>query len=91
MDRIISFVVIVPLFFVISCGPDLSKVNLSGCMKDCNEIAKECLTASNEKIITCEPDDDECILSIIHESELCLTTCLDCISICVEDLENILK
>lgn len=74
-----------------ACGPDLKGLNISGCMKDCNTVAKQCLDDSDKKLETCAPDDKVCQLSTIHESEACLTSCLDCIDQCVKAGEDQIK
>ena len=79
------------LAIVPSCGPDLGDIHLSDCMKDCNSVAKTCLDASDKKLEACAPDDKVCQLQTVHESEACLTSCLDCIDVCVAETEKTLK
>lgn len=75
-----------------SCDmPEVDDIDLSGCMRGCNEDAKSCLDASDATIATCDPDDNLCLLGAFRAAETCLTTCLDCISVCVEETEEILK
>lgn len=75
----------------VGCGPDLSDLDLSGCMKDCNAVAKQCLDVTEKRLDACAPEDDQCRLDAVHDSEVCLTTCLDCISTCVEETERTLN
>lgn len=74
-----------------ACGPDLSDIDLSGCTKDCNAVAKQCLEDSNAKLDLCPPDDPLCQRSALHELEACLTSCLDCVAVCIEQTEDKLK
>lgn len=87
---IASLAVLAALLFP-SCGPNLDDLDLSGCTKGCNEVAKQCLDDANKKLDACAPDDALCMRSALHESEACLTSCLDCLSACIEETEDQLK
>jgi hypothetical protein len=87
------------LFFMSSCIlfnlPDLNEINLSGCMKTCNSDAKKCLDSAEKRLTACPTDagssGTKCQLLASSDSKVCLTTCLDCISICTENAEKVLK
>jgi hypothetical protein len=83
--------VFISIFTLISCGPDLDGIQLSECMKNCNTTVKQCLEKSNAHLDSCSLDDKECQKFSISETELCLTTCLDCIATCASDVEKQLK
>ena len=74
-----------------SCGPDLSELHLSECMKTANAVAKKCLTAAEKQLTACAPGDAVCQQAAIHETELCLTRDLDAIAACVAEAERTLK
>ncbi len=76
----------------ITCSiPNLSKMDLSGCMKTCNTDARTCLDTADTKLATCAPNDGSCQFQVIHESEACLLTTLDCIDVCVKATEDVIK
>ena len=60
-------------------------------MNTCNVATKGCLTANEEKLLTCEKEDTACQLIAIQESRTCLTDGLDCITACVDEAEKKLK
>lgn len=88
---ILASLVAAALLAPAACGPNLDDLHLSSCMKDCNAVAKQCLDDSNAKLEQCKPDDNVCAMSSVKESEACLTSCLDCIDICVAETEKTLK
>lgn len=90
-NRCILALLALMAFLVPACGPDLSNIDLSGCTKDCNGVAKQCLDDTNKKLDTCAPDDVLCQRQALHDSEACLTTCLDCLSVCIKETEDQLK
>lgn len=75
--------------------PDLNDIQLSGCMKSCNVDAKKCLDSAEQRLTQCPTDagsaTTRCQLLASSDSKICLTTCLDCISICTENVEKVLK
>ena len=73
---------------IISCGPNLDDIDLSGCMRSCNVTAKQCLDERELDFVKCEDNDKLCQQKAVKNTELCLTTCLDCISVCVSVLED---
>lgn len=73
---------------IISCGPNLDAVDLSGCMKSCNTTAKQCLDEKELEFAKCAVGDALCQRRTMKETELCLTSCLDCIAICVSVMED---
>lgn len=86
-----ALVAFILVFTLISCGPDLNGLHLSTCMGECNVVVKKCLESSNVHLGSCSSFDKECTQLAISETELCLTTCLDCISVCAADVEKQLK
>lgn len=86
LAALVTLVLLVP-----SCGPSLGDIRVSDCMKVCNDTSKGCLDKSQIKLESCVPDDRVCQATSIHDTEMCLTTCLDCIDQCVADMENTLK
>lgn len=76
---------------ILSCGSNLDDLDLSGCTRGCNDVAKQCLDDANKKLDACAPDDVPCMRSAFHESKACLTSCLDCLSACIEETEDRLK
>lgn len=75
--------------------PDVSEIKLSSCLKTCNTQAKKCLDSAEQKLLSCPTDagssGTKCQLLASSDSKACLTVCLDCISVCSEDVEKILK
>lgn len=87
LASLVAFVLLAPA----ACGPDLGDIHLSDCIKDCNGVAKQCMDDSEKKLLACPKDDSLCQYTAVHESEACLTTCLDCIDVCVAETEKTLK
>lgn len=75
----------------LSCGPNMDSIDLSGCMRTCNVTAKQCLDERDQELARCALDDTLCQHKAVKNTELCLTTCLDCIAACVKVLEDQLK
>jgi hypothetical protein len=88
---IIASVVALAALTISSCGPNLDNLDLSGCTKECNKVARQCLDDANARLDACVPDDALCQRQALHDSEACLTSCLDCLSVCIEETEDQLK
>lgn len=80
----------VTLFVAAACVPNISDLNLSGCMKECNATAKSCLDAADAKLTKCM-GEDICQKLALDDSKRCLTEGMDCIAVCVEIAEQKLK
>jgi hypothetical protein len=87
---VVGCLLVVPSI-VISCGPNFDSLDLSGCMKGCNDTARKCLGDQEIKIVACPTDDKLCQFRAVKDTELCLTTCLDCTAECVKILEQQIK
>jgi hypothetical protein len=79
------------VLFVASCGPDLSNLDLSGCIDDCNSTAKSCLNTDDTNLEKCEAGDAACEEGKVKNIEGCFTDCLSCISACADEVQKRFK
>lgn len=95
--RLVAFAMV--MFPMTSCIlfdlPDVSEIKLSSCLKTCNAKAKKCLDSAEQRLLSCPTDagssGTRCQLLASSDSKICLTVCLDCIGVCSEDVEKVLK
>lgn len=76
---------------VAACGPDMSKIDLSGCMKQQTTQLRVCMDSANTKLDACNNLDAQCQKDAAKLTESCLTVALDGISWCIADTEHKLK
>lgn len=78
--------------FVVSCAvPDVGSIDLSSCVRVCADVLDACLTRVDEELRECPDAGDECREDKAGAAHKCLSEALDCVSVCVEDAERVLK